>query len=190
MATVQRTGGSTALVGVRFLGTLLCHHVARMTGAISVQAIGVIVAVVLGLVNLAWQAVTWRILRAERKRASVNAHFEAQPFQLVVSNDGPATAEAVEATVLENVGEGRMPRLTDTHSQGADLPPNDHYALTVRPDPGLAPKAKVRLNWRDESGDHEKTLTLKVPAKRRSARSESSFRSEGRSSSSSFGSGS
>jgi hypothetical protein len=93
-----------------------------------------------------------------RLHADVQAMVAGTPtaLQLVLANDGPATARDVWATELP-VGSDELEQAPATLRPGDRLPfPVLNLAETTE-------RVQVVVSWKDEAGPHQESLTVQLP---------------------------
>ena len=102
-----------------------------------------------------------------RQRADVRAMVAGTPtaLQLVLANDGPATAWEVWATGLP-VGSDDPPLfhgLDVLEQTPATLRPGDRLPFPVLTLAETAERVQVVVSWKDEAGPHSESFTVQLP---------------------------
>jgi hypothetical protein len=102
-----------------------------------------------------------------RRHADVRAMVAGTPtaLQLVLANDGPATARDVWATELP-VGSDDAPLfhgLDELEQAPAVLRPGDRLPFPVLTLADTAERVQVVVSWKDEAGPHRESLTVQLP---------------------------
>lgn len=146
------------------------------------EAVGVVVALVLGVASLAMSWSTARKDRATqerlaaieekrrdeelvgRKQASVTASFlpSAQGRGLRLFNGGPAVADLVKITMVAPIGPGALPHILEGPS-ALNLQPQQEFTFVTAIVAETAPAVEARLEWADGAGHQQRALTLEVP---------------------------
>jgi hypothetical protein len=101
------------------------------------------------------------------RRADVRAMVAGTPtaLQLVLANDGPATAWEVWATELP-VGSDDPPLfrgLDELEQAPATLRPGDRLPFPVLTLAETAERVQVVVSWKDEAGPHRESFTVQLP---------------------------
>jgi hypothetical protein len=102
-----------------------------------------------------------------RQRADVRAMVAGTPtaLQLVLANDGPATAREVWATELP-VGSDDPPLfhgLDELEQAPATLRPGDRLPFPVLTLAETTERVQVVVSWKDEAGPHQESFTVQLP---------------------------
>jgi hypothetical protein len=102
-----------------------------------------------------------------RRRAGVSATVTGTTtaLQLVLGNDGPATARELWATVLP-VGSDDPPLfhgLKELEQAPAALRPGDRLPFPVLTLTETAERVQVVVSWKDEAGPHRESFTVQLP---------------------------
>jgi hypothetical protein len=102
-----------------------------------------------------------------RQHADVQAMVTGTPtaLQLVLANDGPATAWDVWATELP-VGSDDPPMfhgLDELEQAPATLRPGDRLPFPVLTLAETAERVQVVVSWKDEAGAHRESFTVQLP---------------------------
>jgi hypothetical protein len=102
-----------------------------------------------------------------RQHADVRAMVAGTPtaLQLVLANDGPATAWGVWATELP-VGSDDPPvfhGLDELEQAPATLRPGDRLPFPVLTLAETAERVQVVVSWKDEAGPHRESFTVRLP---------------------------
>jgi hypothetical protein len=102
-----------------------------------------------------------------RQHADVRAMVAGTPtaLQLVLANDGPATAWEVWATELP-VGSDDPPLfhgLGELEQAPATLRPGDRLPFPVLTLAETAERVQVVVSWKDEAGPHRESFTVQLP---------------------------
>jgi hypothetical protein len=102
-----------------------------------------------------------------RQHADVRAMVAGTPtaLQLVLANDGPATARDVWATELP-VGSDDAPLfhgLGELEQAPATLRPGDRLPFPVLTLAETAERVQVVVSWKDEAGPHRESFTVQLP---------------------------
>jgi hypothetical protein len=102
-----------------------------------------------------------------RQHADVRAMVAGTPtaLQLVLANDGPATAWEVWATELP-VGSDDPPLfhgLDELEQTPATLQPGDRLPFPVLTLAETAERVQVVVSWKDEAGPHRESFTVQLP---------------------------
>jgi hypothetical protein len=102
-----------------------------------------------------------------RQHAEVRAIVAGTPtaLQLVLANDGPATAWDVWATELP-VGSDDPPLfhgLDELEQAPATLRPGDRLPFPVLTLAETAERVQVVVSWKDEAGPHRESFTVQLP---------------------------
>jgi hypothetical protein len=102
-----------------------------------------------------------------RQHADVRAIVAGTPtaLQLVLANDGPATACEVWATELP-VGSDDPPMfhgLDELEQAPATLRPGDRLPFPVLTLAETAERVQVVVSWKDEAGPHRESFTVQLP---------------------------
>jgi hypothetical protein len=102
-----------------------------------------------------------------RQHADVRAMVAGTPtaLQLVLANDGPATAWEVWATELP-VGSDDPPLfhgLDELEQAPATLRPGDRLPFPVLTLAETAERVQVVVSWKDEAGPHRDSFTVQLP---------------------------
>jgi hypothetical protein len=102
-----------------------------------------------------------------RKHADVRAMVAGTPtaLQLVLANDGPATAREVWATELP-VGSDDPPLfhgLDELEQAPATLQPGDRLPFPVLTLAETAERVQVVVSWKDDAGPHRESFTVQLP---------------------------
>jgi hypothetical protein len=102
-----------------------------------------------------------------RQHADVRAMVAGTPtaVQLVLSNDGPATAWDVWATELP-IGSDDPPLfhgLDELEQAPATLRPGDRLPFPVLTLAETAERVQVVVSWKDEAGPHRESFTVQLP---------------------------
>jgi hypothetical protein len=102
-----------------------------------------------------------------RRHADVRATVTGTPtaLQLVLANDGPATASEVWATVLP-VGSDDPPLfhgLDELEQTPAALRPGDRLPFPVLTLAETAERVQVVVSWKDDAGPHRESFTVQLP---------------------------
>jgi hypothetical protein len=102
-----------------------------------------------------------------RQRADVRAMVAGTPtaLQLVLGNDGPATAREVWATELP-VGSDDPPLfhgLDELEQAPATLRPGDRLPFPVLTLAETTERIQVVVSWKDEAGPHQESFTVQLP---------------------------
>jgi hypothetical protein len=102
-----------------------------------------------------------------RQHADVRAMVAGTPtaLQLVLANDGPATAREVWATQVP-VGSDDPPLfhgLDELEQAPATLRPGDRLPFPVLTLAETAERVQVVVAWKDEAGPHRESFTVQLP---------------------------
>jgi hypothetical protein len=102
-----------------------------------------------------------------RQHADVRAMVAGTPtaLQLVLANDGPATAREVWATEVP-VGSDDPPLfhgLDELEQAPATLRPGDRLPFPVLTLAETAERVQVVVAWKDEAGPHRESFTVQLP---------------------------
>jgi hypothetical protein len=102
-----------------------------------------------------------------RQHADVRAMVAGTPtaLQLVLANDGPATAWEVWATELP-VGSDDAPLfhgLGELEQAPATLRPGDRLPFPVLTLAETAERVQVVVSWKDDAGPHRESFTVQLP---------------------------
>jgi hypothetical protein len=102
-----------------------------------------------------------------RQHADVQAMVAGTPtaLQLVLANDGPATAREVWATELP-VGSDDPPLfhgLAELEQAPATLRPGDRLPFPVLTLTETTERVQVVVSWKDEAGPHRESFTVQLP---------------------------
>jgi hypothetical protein len=102
-----------------------------------------------------------------RQHADVRAIVAGTPtaLQLVLANDGPASASEVWASVLP-VGSDDPPLfhgLNELEQAPATLRPGDRLPFPVLTLAETAERVQVVVSWKDEAGPHRESFTVQLP---------------------------
>src|SRR6266508_3306717 len=102
-----------------------------------------------------------------RQHADVRAMVAGTPtaLQLVLANDGPATAWEVWATELP-VGSDDPPvfhGLGELEQAPATLRPGDRLPFPVLTLAETAERVQVVVSWKDDAGSHRESFTVQLP---------------------------
>jgi hypothetical protein len=102
-----------------------------------------------------------------RQHADVRAIVAGTPtaLQVVLANDGPATASEVWATVLP-VGSDDSPLfhgLNELEQAPAALRPGDRLPFPVLTLAETAERVQVVVSWKDDAGPHRESFTVRLP---------------------------
>jgi hypothetical protein len=102
-----------------------------------------------------------------RQHADVRAMVAGTPtaLQLVLANDGPATAWEVWATELP-VGSDDPPLfhgLDELEQAPATLRPGDRLPFPVLTLAETAERVQVVVSWKDDAGHHRESFTVQLP---------------------------
>src|SRR5262245_52735647 len=109
--------------------------------------------------------------RLEEVEAREHAHVQATvagtptALQLVLANDGPATAREVWATELP-VGSDDPPLfhgLDELEQAPATLQPGDRLPFPVLTLAETTERVQVVVSWKDEAGPHQDSFTVQLP---------------------------
>jgi hypothetical protein len=96
-----------------------------------------------------------------RRLAQVTASFQPRgpDSQLVVHNQGPATARDVEVVVEEGPG---VPPVFSLEGLPNDLQPDQPMTFQVPVSMGEAAPLRVTVRWNDGAGGHEQAYTFQT----------------------------
>jgi hypothetical protein len=102
-----------------------------------------------------------------RQHADVRATVTGTPtaLQLVLANDGPASASEVWASVLP-VGSDDPPMfhgLNELEQAPAALRPGDRLPFPVLTLAETAERVQVVVSWNDDAGPHRESFTVQLP---------------------------
>jgi hypothetical protein len=102
-----------------------------------------------------------------QRHANVRATVAGTPtaLQLVLANDGPATARELWATVLP-VGSDDPPLfhgLTELEQTPTALRPGDRLPVPVLTLAEAAERVQVVVSWKDDAGPHRESFTVQLP---------------------------
>lgn len=144
-----------------------------MEAALVVSVLSLLVSVVVAVAQYRQQSRIAAIEESRRReelssqsQADVSAWIDKtinsrgkDSWRFILHNAGAAVARGVRFTMTP-ASQGDIPKVLTESEEGIDIHPGQVMPFPVALFMGVAGMLRIHLTWADDSGDHEKTLTI------------------------------